>query len=84
MYFVKKNNPFGSYYFYLEMPNDREVKWYTSYQLERTRWKTLNTENERCDDTDSDPNMTKCITGYLERSVGCSMGLHGTDPDMER
>ena len=84
MYFIKQDNPFGSYYFYLIMPQDREVMWYARYQLERTRWKTLNTKNERCDEKNSEPKTTKCITQYLEQSAGCFMGLHGTDTDLER
>ena len=84
MYFLKKDNPFGSYYLFLRMPEDREMYWRAKYQLERSHWKTLNTDNERCDETDSEPNTTKCITRYLEQSVGCSMGLYGTDPELER
>ena len=85
MYFMKQDKPFGSYYFPLQMPLDKEVFWIANYELERTHWKTLNTENERCDETDSEANTTKCITQFLERSAGCSMGSHGgTEPAMER
>ena len=54
------------------------------YNLERIHWKTLNTESERCDESESEPNTTICITRYIEQSVGCSMGYHGTDPEKER
>ena len=84
MYFIKQDNPFGSSYLFVRMPKDKEVKWTLKYQLERTHWKTLNTENERCDETNLEPNTTKCITRYIEQSVGCSMGYHGTDPDIDR
>lgn len=84
MYFIKQDKPFGSYYFPLAMPSDKKVIWIANYELERTHWKTLNTENERCDETDSEANTTKCITRYIEQSVGCSMGYHGTDPKLER
>ena len=84
MYFIKEDNAFGSYYQFLRMPRERGTRFLAKYNLERTFWKTLNTESERCDETESDPNTTKCITHYIEQSVGCSLGYHGTDPEMER
>ena len=84
MYLPRQDQLFGSYYFPVGMPTDKEVFTIASYELERTHWKTLNTEKDRCDETDSEANTTKCITQFLEQSVGCSMGSYGADPSMER
>ena len=88
MYFPRFDEAFGSFYFYREIsyppPNYKVYHHMQSYRLERTHWKTLNTENQRCDEGNSVPNTTKCITRYLEQTVGCSMGLYGSDPGMKR
>ena len=84
MYLIKQDGAFGSYYFPLGMPPDKKVFWRANYELKRTHWKMLNTEDERCDESDSEANTTQCITQYLERSVGCSLGLIGGDPNLER
>ena len=93
MFFPRQDNIFGSFYFakrgltrYFENCEfDRGPCAYRqSYKLERTHWKTLNTKNQRCDDGSSRPNTTSCITQYLDKKIGCSMGLHGADPYMKR
>ena len=83
MYFPRKDGLFGSYFFYEDIP-DRKKMFSKSYSLERTHLKILNTKNQPCDEGDSKPNTTTCITRHLEKEVGCSMGTYGSDPKMER
>ena len=81
MYFPKRDEAFGSFYFYISMPQYHGVQ---SYRLERTHYKTLRTESQRCDNRIDGANTTTCITHYLEQMVGCSMGMYGTDPGIKR
>ena len=84
MYIPKQDEAFGSFYFYIALGAPSNKNYYRSYLLTRTRWKTLSTPSQRCDDGKSEANTTKCITRYMEQTVGCSMGLHGTDPNLNR
>ena len=86
MYFPKKDGVFGSSFFYkpIQSIHARNKKYGQSYRLEQTHLKILRTENQICDDGNSEPNTTMCITRHLEKTVGCSMGMLGTDPHMER
>ena len=83
MYLPRQDGAFGSFYFFKKLP-PYNVLTYDNYLLERTHVKTLNTQNQRCDEENSGVDTTTCITKYLEQTVGCSMGLHGTDPDLKR
>ena len=89
MYFPKQDEAFGSYYFHKSYhpPKNQNYtyRYQQSFRLERTHWKTLPTENQRCGKPgNSGADTTTCITRYLEQTVGCSMGLLGTDPDLKR
>ena len=91
MYFPRTDEAFGSFYIYREMQNPesnsnlgKKIVFRQSYRLERTHWKTLNTENQRCDEGRSAANMTNCITRYLEQTIGCSVGLYGSDHGVKR
>lgn len=84
MYVPKQDDAFGGCYFYRGTGVLSNGSYYQSYTLTRTRWKTLNTATQRCDEGKSAANTTKCITRYLERTIGCSLGLHGTDPGVKR
>ena len=55
-----------------------------SYKLKRTRVKSLDTPTKRCDSNGSKANVTACITRYLERMIGCSMGLVRSDKEAPR
>ena len=81
----KRDAAFGSFYIHKILPiyKDR-VMHHQIYRLERTHWKTLNTGNQRCDEENATHNTTQCITRYIEKKVGCSMGMYGTDPDIKR
>ena len=66
-----------------------ESKTFTGYmplQLKRTRVKSMNTDAKRCDEsiTRSNPNTGECVTKYLEDTIGCSMGLSGSNPSIPR
>ena len=55
-----------------------------SFSITRTRWKTISSEEKRCDDNpQSEANTTGCVTRYLEAVIGCSIGLSGSDPDVQ-
>lgn len=86
MYVPKQDDAFGSAYFFYGLRGHdlRNTSYYQSYLLTRTRWKTLNTPSQRCDEGNAAANTTQCITRYLEQKVGCSMGLLGTDPELKR
>ena len=83
MIFPKVDGIFGSAY--LEKRNLPNRTYEQSFSITRTRWKTLNNEDKRCDeDPHSEANTTECVTRYLENKIGCSMGLSGSDLDVQR
>ena len=84
MYIPKQDDAFGSSYFFKGLGAPSNKSYYRSYLVTRTRWKTISTPNQRCDDGNSAANTTTCITRYIEQKVGCSMGLQGTDPNLSR
>ena len=55
-----------------------------SYQqiffISRTHWRTLSNENKMCDeDHNTEANLTRCYTRYLENTIGCSIGMLGSN-----
>ena len=84
MYFPKRDEAYGSSYIFKRMPKREGTMYSQKYRLERTHWKTLDTENQRCDEVNDNKNTTQCITTYIEKTVGCSVGMFGTDPHMKR
>ena len=84
MYFPKRDEAFGSFYIYKMMAKHEGWMNHQKYRIERTHWKTLNTEKQRCDNENATNNTTKCITRYIEKTIGCSMGMYGTDQDLKR
>ena len=84
MYSFKKDGTFGSFFFHKNI-HDNSRMYTQSYRLERTHVKLLRTQNQECDDDENSvPNTTMCITRYLEKTAGCSMGMQGGDPHLER
>ena len=87
MYFPKTDEIYGSEFIFVRRDKpknnatDIEVKNY-EYKITKTHWKALDTSDKRCDDSFSDANTTQCITRYLEHTVGCSMGLSGSDKQL--
>ena len=55
-----------------------------NFKLRRTRWKMLDTEKKRCDNTDRPADTTECIRRFFESKVNCSMGLDGGKPTIKR
>ena len=38
---------------------------------------------KRCAEQNTEANTTKCITNYIEHTTGCSMGLSGSNPEIQ-
>ena len=86
MYLPKQDEAFGSFYFHKSYnPPRQKYSWRydQGYRLERTHWKILDTQDQRCDKGSLRVDTTTCITRYLEKTIGCSMGLHGTNPTLK-
>ena len=84
MYAPKLDGAFGSFYFHTRIP-DPTKNYGQTFRLERTHMKLLKTKNQVCDDDDdSKPNTTLCITAHFEKTVGCSIGMQGGDPNIGR
>ena len=88
IYFPKPDNIFGSAYIILPLEDIlkketlNETGLYQYYELERTYWKALDTPEKRCDMKNT-AFPTKCITNYLEKTIGCSMGLVESNPHVQ-
>ena len=85
MYFPKIDEIYGSEFIYLkvdEAMNAANTSYMQSFKMRKTHWKALDTPDKRCDEGYSEANTTHCLTSYLERTVGCSMGLSGGNPHM--
>ena len=89
MYFPRPDKIFGSDYIILDIAEIiqketlNETGLYQYFELERTFWKSLNTTEKRCD-MGNTAHTTKCITNFLEQTIGCSMGLAESNPDVKR
>ena len=83
MYFPRRDGAFGSFFFYKQLPATNK-RYGQEYRLEQTHLKILRTKNQVCDEGTSEPNTTICITRHLEKMVGCSIGMAGADPNIER
>ena len=84
MYFPRQDETFGSFHLLKTMTVRHWTTYSQRFRLEQTHWKTLDTENQRCEDQNAEGNTAACITEYLEQTVGCSMDLYGSDPGIER
>ena len=86
MYFPKDDTIFGSNLLCKnDFTNYSEGNYQQTLWITRTRLKSLNTGNNICDDSqDLEANTTKCITNYMEDKIGCSVGLSGAHPEIER
>ena len=83
MYFPRRDGAFGSSFLFREFPANNK-RYGQAYKLEQTHLKMLRTENQVCDEGTSEPNTTLCITRHCERTVGCSIGMAGADPNIRR
>ena len=74
MIFPKFDNIYGSAY--MAKMGLTQRTYQQSFSIARTHWKTLSSENKVCDeDIDTEANLTRCFTRYLEDTIGCSMGM---------
>ena len=72
MIFHKVDEIFGSRV--INVPKGRK------YKIKRTSWKALDYPAKRCTEQGAKANTTRCITNYIENTIGCSIGLSGSDP----
>ena len=90
MFQPRADKIFGSDYTILEIEeqikerlgNGTDTLYYQYYEFARTHWKTLDTPEKRCN-SENKYNATKCITRFLENSMGCSMNMAESDKEME-
>ena len=83
MYIPRADKIFGSEYIITEEVWENGTSYHQYHEFGRTHWKSLDTEEKRCD-TENQYNTTKCITHFLENSIGCSMGMAESDTEVER
>ena len=88
MYFPRADNLYGSDTFYLEtsgaLRKSGTTEFLRYYKIRRLHWNALDNPEKRCDMVDTEANTTRCLTRYMEETVGCSMGLTRSDLRMER
>ena len=87
MIIPRSDQLFGSIYMNLPIPKKYIGKGdclYQNYELRRTRWITLDESDQRCDTSEAVARTTKCITQFLEKEIGCSMGLLGSNHKTKR
>ena len=86
MIIPRSDQLFGSIYMNLPLPKKFEKGecLHQSYELRRTRWITLDERDLRCDTSKAVARTTECITQFLEKEIGCSMGLLGSHHKTKR
>ena len=84
MYLPNYENTFGSSFLKIILPHGTEERkgsskflYSQNYLIRKTYLKALDKDQQRCDSGNTVENTTKCITRFLEREIGCSMGLLG-------
>ena len=88
MYLPRADRSFGSDYIFLQLSNlNKERKNGTiltqMYELDRAHWKSLDSEERRCD-TENKNYVAKCVIHFLENLIGCSMGMTDSDNGLGR
>ena len=88
LFLPRPDRIFGSEYYLLQMSElakemDNSTEYHQYFEMERSYWKSLDSEEKRCD-VENRNNATKCVTHFLENSVGCSMGISESDNELER
>ena len=88
MYFPKSDEIYGSNLQTIKIKKElfkkNGTRFLMDYQVKRTHWKALDTENKKCDKSKTAGNVTQCITNYYENTVGCSMDLALSDQRVKR
>ena len=79
MYFPKSDEIYGSNFKSIkineELLKNNVSQFLMDYDVKRTHWKALDTQNKRCDSSNSQGNTTQCVTNYLENNIGCSINI---------
>ena len=87
MYLMSLNNVFGSDEVSLSNPSlgDSSGNYIYSktYKLQQVHRKALDHEDHRCDVRKTEGYTSKCITTFLETTIGCTMNLIGSDLNVE-
>ena len=94
MHFPKIDEIYGSDFIIIKMEEQirlmqkgqkqENVHFEQNFKLRRTRWKTLDTQKKRCDNTNRPADISECIRHFFERKINCSMGLEGGKPTVKR
>ena len=87
MIIPRRDQVFGSYNMIMPIPKryiGEGYCLYKDYELRRTRWITLDERDLRCDTSKAVARTTECITQFLEKEIGCSMGLLGSHHKTKR
>ena len=80
MIFPKFDNIYGSAYMVKSGMTQRTYQ--QTFSISRIHWKTLSNEDKVCDeDLDTAAKVTRCYTRYLEDTIGCSMGMLGSNEE---
>ena len=82
MYLPNYENTFGSSFLKITLPpfeqkGSSDFRYSQDYLVRKTHLKALDKDEQRCDSGNTVENTTKCITGFLQQEIGCSMGLLG-------
>ena len=68
---------------YGKQPKSKCLFIFHFFRLNRIHWKSLDQESERCSNTLFKPDVTRCITSYMEKKAGCTLPVQGaTDKDI--
>ena len=51
------------------------------FRLRRVHWKSLDQATERCSDAVVKPDVTRCITNYIEKKAGCTLPVQGANEE---
>ena len=88
MFLQRGDRIFGSEYIILQKEElKKHIKngtdYTQTYEIKRTYWESLNSEEKRCDNENKN-HATRCITNFLENLIGCSIGMAESGMKLER
>ena len=53
------------------------------FKIKRTHWKALDRPEKKCSEGTTEANITKCIAHFIEQTIGCSIGVLGSNPQIQ-
>ena len=96
-HFPNPTKIFGSEFLLIDLPNtalandpsEGKYQYFKQdFYLTQMHWKAIDHKKQRCDNSRSykeeENSVSECIVGYLEREIGCSMGLYGSKKENKR